>query len=483
MSPRGRSSSSPHRFTGGVDGLPAGGTLCVGPGASLSASYLNNAAGDLVVAAGGALLMPSVVVAAGFSLEIEGTATFAGLGVNGAADVHVAPGGELSIGSDFSPAAGTFVNEGTWTVEGAMNLNSEVSVESSGTLVVEGGATVSGSLVNDGLADVGGGLTINGGAALQNTCLVRADGDLANNASGSSNAGLVLLAGSFRNNGSWQQSQDGVTSAVELTDDGAVTGFGGYRFSGFTSVQGSWVGDSAVDPIRVQSVAPAGQVFDVETGTIANVVRAPVEPLDEIPACAAQPGPAEADVEVVKSGPATVLEGGTVTYTVLVRNNGDDAAADVVVTDLLPAGFTLDPTSTSGTPDAGALTWEVGTLAVGQVVSLPFSGTVTAPAGSTLLNVARSTSSTIDPVPSNNDGSAATSQASTEVLAVPPPPNQAPVADDLVRDTITRALVAGTVTATRPRRRPAAHVRAHHAADRRTALPEPGRRVRVRLRR
>ncbi|MET0789623.1 MAG: hypothetical protein ABWY33_10310, partial [Cellulomonas sp.] len=62
-------------YTGGIDALPAGGTLCVGPGAGLTVAYMNNAAGALVVAAGGALVMPSVAVSAGFSLEVEGTAT------------------------------------------------------------------------------------------------------------------------------------------------------------------------------------------------------------------------------------------------------------------------------------------------------------------------------------------------------------------------------------------------------------------------
>ena len=69
--------------TAGIDALPAGGTLCVASGATLTGHYMNNAAGAIAVAAGGVLDFPSVVVNAGFSLELEGTADFAGLGVNG----------------------------------------------------------------------------------------------------------------------------------------------------------------------------------------------------------------------------------------------------------------------------------------------------------------------------------------------------------------------------------------------------------------
>ncbi|WP_421734570.1 Ig-like domain-containing protein [Cellulomonas sp.] len=434
-------------FTGGVDALPAGGTLCVAPGATLSASYLNNAAGALVVATGGAVTMPFVVVAAGFSLELEGSGTFEGLGVNGAADIHVAPGADLTISSDLSPAAGAFVNEGSFTVGGAMNLNTAVSFDNTGILTVGGAATVSGPLTTSGRATFSAGVTVNSTGSLVNSCVVEAQGDLVNNGSGSSNAGLVLVGGGFRNNGSWQQSQGGVTSAVGLVDDGSVGGFGSYRFSGTTSVQGSWVGASAADPIRVQTAAPSGQVFDVETGTIANVLRTTVDVVE--PACTAPPAPS-ADVEATKTGPATVVEGGTVTYSLTVRNNGVQDAADVVVSDPVPTGLILDPASTAGTLVGGVLTWQLGTVSVGQVVTLTYSGTVSAPAGSTLVNVVLSTSSTPDPAPTNNDGSADASQVSTAVLAAPPPPNQPPVADDLVRDTTTRVLVVGTVTATDP---------------------------------
>ncbi|KQY24454.1 hypothetical protein ASD16_02625 [Cellulomonas sp. Root485] len=436
-------------FQGGVDALPAGGTLCVAPGGSLTATYMNNAAGALVVAAGGTLGMPQVAVSAGFSLEIEGVATFAGLNVNGAADVHVAPSGELVVSGDVNPSAGTFTNEGTFRVEGGMNLNTAVVLENAGVLTVAGGATVNGLLANSGLATFSGGLIINGSGALQNTCAIDTVGNLINDSPDASNGGVVVVTGDLVNNGVWQQTQAAVTSAVGLTEDGSVSGFGGYRFTGTTSVQGSFVGDSSTEPIRVQTVAPAGQIFDVETGTIANVLRTTVE-VPAVPECAGPPAPSSADVQTTKTGPASVLEGGTVSYVVTVRNAGPSDAADVVVSDSLPAGFALDPASTTGTLSGSTLTWVLGTVAVDQEVTLTFSGTATAPAGSLLLNVVRSTSSVPDPAPSNNDGSDGSSQVSTEVVAVPPPINVPPTADDLERETVTRRLVVGRVSATDP---------------------------------
>src|SRR3954452_2891689 len=90
-------------FTGGIDDLPHGATLCVGAGATLTGLYMNNAAGAIVVAAGGTLDLGSVVVGTGFSLELEGAAHFDGLGANGSVDVHVYPAASLVVDSTFTP--------------------------------------------------------------------------------------------------------------------------------------------------------------------------------------------------------------------------------------------------------------------------------------------------------------------------------------------------------------------------------------------
>ena len=48
-----------------------------------------------------------------------------------------------------------------------------------------------------------------------------------------------------------------------------------------------------------------------------------------------------ADLSVVKTGPATVTAAGSVTYTLAVNNAGPSDAANVSVTDTLPAGVTF----------------------------------------------------------------------------------------------------------------------------------------------
>lgn len=56
----------------------------------------------------------------------------------------------------------------------------------------------------------------------------------------------------------------------------------------------------------------------------------------------------EADLGVAKSGPSTAAANGNVAYSVTVFNLGPDAAAEVTVTDPIPAGMTFVSASQIG---------------------------------------------------------------------------------------------------------------------------------------
>jgi uncharacterized repeat protein (TIGR01451 family) len=74
------------------------------------------------------------------------------------------------------------------------------------------------------------------------------------------------------------------------------------------------------------------------------------------------------DVAVLKTGPASVAPGDTVTYTITVSNTGTVPAAGVVVTDTLPTGTTLVSATGTGWTSSGttSLTLTYGpTLAAG----------------------------------------------------------------------------------------------------------------------
>ena len=414
-------------FHGGINQLPAGGVLCVDAGTTLDPSYLNNAQGAIVIQPGGVLNAPGIAVAAGFELDNYGSVTFAGLNVNGNATLHNRPDATLTIQGGFSPAAGNLINDGTMTVNGAANLNGQVALTNTNELVVQGSLTTDGRLDNTGVVRVSGNMSVNGSGVLVNSCGIDVAGDLMNTATGSSNAGLLAVGGNFTNNGTWAQPDTGTLTAVNLVDDQTISGFGSYLFTGSTSVQGSFTGSSAADPIVVDT----GQdpPFGTQTGTIANVVAGTVTPgtVDDHPApgCASVVDRASADVQVTKVGPTSVQVGDPIEYTIAVTNAGPDDAQDVVATDTLPAELMNPAASDGGTIDAGVVTWQLGTIPVGSTVTRTVTGTAPA-TPTTLVDTARSSSSTPDPIPANNNGGTASQTVTTVVEDTPTVPVPAP---------------------------------------------------------
>ena len=69
--------------------------------------------------------------------------------------------------------------------------------------------------------------------------------------------------------------------------------------------------------------------------------------------------------------------GETITFTIVLSNNGPDSATNVEVTDLLPTGLGyVSHTATQGTYDSGSGIWAVGHLANGASAQLDISATV-----------------------------------------------------------------------------------------------------------
>lgn len=125
---------------------------------------------------------------------------------------------------------------------------------------------------------------------------------------------------------------------------------------------------------------------------------------------------AQADLAIVKSGPATVLVGQNVVFTVVVTNNGTLTASNAVVADPTPAGVTF--VSNSGacaTPYPCA----IGNLAAGQ--SATITSTYAVPvnyAGAGITNTATVSSATTDLNSSNNSSSATVLLASASNVSV-----------------------------------------------------------------
>ena len=123
-----------------------------------------------------------------------------------------------------------------------------------------------------------------------------------------------------------------------------------------------------------------------------------------------------ADVAVFKSGPTSVVVGASFAYTITVTNLGPSAAGNVIVSDILPTNFVFVGASSGGVLAGNVVTWPaIGSLANGDTTN--YTLTVAAPVTGNFTNVALAISSTADPNPSNNDGSAAGSRVATSVVS------------------------------------------------------------------
>ena len=130
---------------------------------------------------------------------------------------------------------------------------------------------------------------------------------------------------------------------------------------------------------------------------------------------------ASADLSVAKTAPATVVAGAALTYTLLVANAGPSDAADVSVTDTLPAGVTFvsanGPGWSCSNSGNASVTCTRATLAAGA--SSTITVVVAAPdqAGS-ITNTAAVASTTSDPDPSDNADTATTTVTASADVSI-----------------------------------------------------------------
>ncbi len=127
----------------------------------------------------------------------------------------------------------------------------------------------------------------------------------------------------------------------------------------------------------------------------------------------------QADLAVTKSdNPDPVIAGRTLTYTLVITNNGPAIALNTTLTDTLPAGLTFVSASPTQSSGPNPLVWNVGTLAVGASRTYTVVTTVNSNTTGTLNNTAVVGSSTADPIPGNNTDTEPTTVNTSADLAI-----------------------------------------------------------------
>ncbi|WCB95409.1 hypothetical protein DSM104299_04152 [Baekduia alba] len=170
-------------------------------------------------------------------------------------------------------------------------------------------------------------------------------------------------------------------------------------------------GDMAVGADALITVVAAGVVNGpwTNTATVATTTDEPVGGGDPNSASAPVTVGPVADLRLVKTAPATVAAGGSVTWTVSVVNAGPDPATGVKIVDPLPAGTAFASADAGCTEATGVVTCDVGALAVGDHADRTITATVpVALADQTLVNTATVVSDQGDDHPADDTASAST---------------------------------------------------------------------------
>ena len=207
---------------------------------------------------------------------------------------------------------------------------------------------------------------------------------------------------------------DTVTFEIEVTNDGPdtatnvsltdllpsglnATGANGGTTQGtYDSVSGLWtigtLANGATATLTLEGTVDSA----AGNSTITNVTTAatgtqtdPTDFGDDLTESVTTVGDADlVTVKTLASGDATPAEGDTVTFQIVVTNNGADEATNVSLTDSLPIGISLtNNTVTQGNYDAINAVWDIGNLANGASATITLSGTVDAGrGGSTITN-------------------------------------------------------------------------------------------------
>ncbi|MEA2414937.1 MAG: hypothetical protein QOI58_1594 [Thermoanaerobaculia bacterium] len=177
---------------------------------------------------------------------------------------------------------------------------------------------------------------------------------------------------------------------------------------------------------NIPPATPAGTTFT----NIASVSTATFDPNDEnnsstgtttVPS-------QQADVSVLKTGPAAAMADTDVSYSITVTNGGPNAAASVSLTDTLPGTMTFvsmvqntgpafNCTPLPSVGSGGTVTCTIDPLSSGTTATFTLTGHVPmgTPSGTTFENIAQVTSTTSDPNPDNNESSTLTTVSSTDL--------------------------------------------------------------------
>jgi len=182
---------------------------------------------------------------------------------------------------------------------------------------------------------------------------------------------------------------------------------------GFPCALGTVVAGGSTSFSVTYDIDPATAGDVTNTATVSSATTDPNGANDSSSATTTVSG--EADLGVVKTGPASAVAGGQVTYTITVDNAGPSVASSVSLADPTPAGYTFNSATA---PCAGGFPCALGDLAPGASLAVDVTFDVDPSTTGDVTNTATVSSPTTDPNAANDASSATTTIGADADLSI-----------------------------------------------------------------
>ncbi|MGB3918864.1 MAG: SdrD B-like domain-containing protein, partial [Thiothrix litoralis] len=309
-------------YTGTINNFSSTSTICVETGATFTPGNLNNPAGTL--ANYGTTTLSGAAFNTGTVIHNYGTFTFTGNpNTNGATTFYNHTNATMSVPTFQLGNNSTFTNDGLVTATGDLNTTTGTTLTNNYRIEVDGNFNPDGTFTNNGRAYAKNFINMNSSATIINNCtLVSYNGFNSNNPNVTNN-GTILIT---KPNNKWQHNGSGKfrngpnakVAGYDFINNATVTGSGAMIFSGSTTNQGAFTGNSSTDKINFYDETQTGsQFFDfqntVPTNTVRTAFTRPTE-LDTPTACST-------DYKSFALAGTT----GTITGTVYTDSNGNSS--------------------------------------------------------------------------------------------------------------------------------------------------------------
>lgn len=286
-------------FTGTVTNWNSGGRITIAAGATFQPASVNGYKSRYTVY--GAMIVPSLQTATGFSLYNYGVVTVNGntqfnesaqtlvnntganIYFNGSVDVNaggssITNHANIAISSNFNLYANgtTITNYADITVGGGLNMYSNTSVTNAKNLTIGGSFNSSqGQFNNQGRFQAQQAITFGNSTTFTNTCRTIAGNGITINGATIYNSGLLLAsnASSFTNSGTIISSGNGVIKSGAFTNYNIMRGNGFMYITGKSTLGGGatiGVNTATTDSLKIYTVnrTKTTQIFDDQWGTV-----------------------------------------------------------------------------------------------------------------------------------------------------------------------------------------------------------------------